>query len=29
MNANEQDFLIPFKDVSVKCCKCYLIIGGR
>ena len=23
MNANEQDFLIPFKDVSVKCCKCY------
>ena len=23
MNANEQDFLILFKDVSVKCCKCY------
>ena len=23
MNANEQDFLIQFKDVSVKCCKCY------
>ena len=24
MNGKEQDFLIPFKDVSVKCCKCYV-----
>ena len=24
MNGKEQDYLIPFKDTSVKCCKCYV-----
>ena len=24
MNGQEQDDLIPFKDTSVKCCKCYV-----
>ena len=24
MNGKEKDFLILFKDVSVKCCKCYV-----
>ena len=23
MNSKEQDCFIPFKDISVKCCKCY------
>ena len=24
MNGKEQDYLTPFKDTSVKCCKCYV-----
>ena len=24
MNGQEQDYLIPFKDTIIKCCKCYV-----
>ena len=24
MNGQEQDYLISFKDTTIKCCKCYV-----